>query len=72
MSPFMACAACQNGKVERSHRTDQEKIYQLLKHTDDVDLNKKLAGWEELYNFSRPHTAHGGQTPYEALKDMLG
>ena len=29
-----------NGKVERSHRTDQEEFYQLLTYTDDVDLNK--------------------------------
>lgn len=26
-----------NGKVERSHRTDQEEFYQLLTYTDDVD-----------------------------------
>lgn len=32
-----------NGKVERSHRTDQEEFYQLLTYTDDVDLNEKLA-----------------------------
>ncbi len=33
-----------NGKVERSHRTDQEEFYQLLTYTDDVDLigNLKL------------------------------
>ena len=31
-----------NGKVERSHRTDQEEFYQLLTYTDDVDLNRKL------------------------------
>jgi hypothetical protein len=34
-----------NGKVERSHRSDQEEFYQLLTYTDDVDLNKKLAHW---------------------------
>jgi transposase InsO family protein len=61
-----------NGKVERSHCTDQEEFYQLLTYTDDVDLNKKLASWEEFYNFSRPHGAHSGRTPYEALKNMLG
>ena len=32
-----------NGKVERSHRTDQEEFYPLLNYIDDVDLNKKLA-----------------------------
>ena len=31
-----------NGKVERTHRSDQEEFYQLLTYTDDVDLNKKL------------------------------
>lgn len=60
-----------NGKVERSHRTDQEEFYQLLSYTDDVDLNQKLAAWENFYNFSRPHGAFKGKTPYEALKDTL-
>ena len=61
-----------NGKVERSHRTDQEEFYQLLTYTDDVDLNEKLAAWESFYNLNRPHGAHGGKTPYEALRCMLG
>ncbi len=61
-----------NGKVERSHRTDQEEFYQLLTYTEDVDLNKKLATWEGFYNFNRPHGAHKGKTPYEALRCMLG
>ena len=61
-----------NGKVERSHRSDQEEFYQLLTYTDDVDLNEKLAAWESFYNLNRPHGAHGGKTPYEALRCMLG
>jgi transposase InsO family protein len=61
-----------NGKVERSHRTDQEEFYQLLTYTDDVDLNQKLAEWERFYNLERPHGAFKGQTPYEALKRTLG
>jgi transposase InsO family protein len=60
-----------NGKVERSHRTDAEEFYQLLEYKGDVDLNKKLAEWENFYNFSRPHSAHGGKTPYEILRDKL-
>lgn len=60
-----------NGKVERSHRTDQAEFYQLLNYTDDVDLNKKLDRWEQFYNFNRPHWAHGGKTPYEKLKSLL-
>jgi len=59
-----------NGRVERSHRTDQEEFYQLLTYTDD-DLNKKLKNWEEFYNFNRPHGAYEGKTPYEKLKWAL-
>jgi len=32
-----------NGKVERSHRSDQQEFYQLLTYVDDQDPNKKLA-----------------------------
>ena len=60
-----------NGKVERSHRTDQEEFYQLLTYTDDVDLNKKLEAWERFYNFDRPHGAFAGKTPYEVLRSLL-
>jgi len=60
-----------NGKVERSHRTDQEEFYQLLTYTDDVDLNIKLAEWERFYNLDRPHGALKGKPPYEALRCRL-
>jgi transposase InsO family protein len=62
-----------NGKVERSHLTDQREFYQVLDYTGDVNLRKKLAQWEDYYNFLRPHAAHLGKTPYEKLKQrMLG
>ena len=60
-----------NGKVERSHRTDQQEFYQLLTYTDDVDLNRKLEAWEQFYNFDRPHGAFAGKTPYEVLRSLL-
>jgi transposase InsO family protein len=60
-----------NGKVERSHRTDKDEFYQLLTYRDDVGLEKKLAVWERFYNIDRPHGAHGGKTPYEALGEKL-
>jgi len=60
-----------NGKVERSHRIDQEEFYQLLTYTDDVDLNKKLETWEQFYNFDRPHGSFEGKTPYETLRSLL-
>jgi transposase InsO family protein len=60
-----------DGKVERSHRSDQEEFYQLLTYKDDVDLIAKLGEWESFYNFSRPHGAFNGKTPYEALREKL-
>ena len=60
-----------NGKVERSHRVDDQEFYQLLDQdgiTDDIQLfNEKLREWEDYYNYHRPHGALGGQTPYERL-----
>jgi transposase InsO family protein len=60
-----------NGKVERSHRVDDQEFYQLLDKkgvSDDIQLfNKKLRQWEDYYNYHRPHGALDGQTPYERL-----
>jgi len=60
-----------NGKVERSHRVDDQEFYQLLDQdgiSDDIHLfNEKLREWEDYYNYHRPHGALGGETPYERL-----
>jgi transposase InsO family protein len=60
-----------NGKVERSHRVDDQEFYQLLDQDgirEDIHLfNEKLREWEDYYNYHRPHGALGGQTPYERL-----
>ena len=60
-----------NGKVERSHRVDEQEFYQLLDKDgigDDIHLfNDKLREWEDYYNYHRPHGALDGQTPYERL-----
>jgi transposase InsO family protein len=60
-----------NGKVERSHRVDDQEFYQLLDKggiSDDIHLfNEKLREWEDYYNYHRPHAALDGQTPYERL-----
>ena len=60
-----------NGKVERSHRTDDLECYQLWTYTDDVDLNQKLRVWEDYYNFNRPNGSLAGKAPYEVLKEKL-
>lgn len=61
-----------NGKVERSHRIDQEEFYQMLKGVviDDAKLfNEKLKEWENFYNYQRPHGGLDGQTPYERFRE---
>ena len=60
-----------NGKVERSHRSNQQEFYHLLSDKGDVDLEAKLNEWEWFYNSARAHGAHNGQAPYEALRDKL-
>jgi transposase InsO family protein len=60
-----------NGKVERSHRIDNEEFYQQLEGVviDTAQVfNKKLQEWENFYNYARPHGSLGGQTPYERLR----
>lgn len=59
-----------NGKVERSHRIDAEEFYRQLDGVviDDAGVfNDKLKEWEDYYNYHRPHSGLGGQTPYERL-----
>lgn len=64
-----------NGKVERSHRSDQQEFYQLLSYKGadvrHVDLEARLGEWERFYNCHRPHGAHKGKTPYEPLRENL-
>jgi transposase InsO family protein len=60
-----------NGKVERSHRTDDEEFYRMLDGVmiDDAQVfNDKLREWEDFYNYHRPHGGLEGQTPYERLR----
>jgi hypothetical protein len=33
--------------------------------------DQKLSEWEHFYNYNRPHGAHHGKTPYEALREKL-
>jgi len=60
-----------NGKVERSHLTDEQEFYQLLSYTNDVDLGEKLKVWENFYNLSRPHSSLNGKTPYEVMRNKF-
>lgn len=46
----------QNGKVERSHRSDQESFYNYLKFKTYEELKKKMMQWNIRYN-NRPHSS---------------
>ena len=44
-----------NGKVERSHRSDQEAFYNHLTFTTYEELKEKMQAWNIRYN-NRPHS----------------
>ena len=56
----------QNGKVERSHRTDQEKFYDQLQFKSFEELKYKLRLWNMFYNDTK-HCSLGGKTPNQVL-----
>jgi len=60
----------QNGRVERSHRTDQEHFYDIHAFKSVIDLKKKILAWNEEYN-NTEHCALNGLTPNEALRKKV-
>lgn len=58
----------QNGTVERSHREDQEKLYDRHSFRSFKDLQTKLSRWNIMYN-ELEHCGLNGKTPNEALAD---
>ncbi len=57
----------QNGKVERSHRTDQEMFYDRNQFRSIKDLEEKIRSWNVEYN-NLEHCGLNGKTPNEMLK----
>ena len=58
-----------NGRVERSHRTDNESYYSWVPKGEEVAW---LRGWVAVYNEKREHMALGWRTPLQALEERLG
>jgi len=56
----------QNGKVERSHRSDQESFYDSLIFKTEEELKYKLKLWNMYYN-NLEHCSLNGKTPNQAL-----
>ena len=66
-----------NGKVERSHRSDQESFYNYLTFKTYDELKKKMLKWNIRYN-NRPHSSLRNRegkkvwwTPLEKREDLL-
>ena len=57
----------QNGKVERSHRIDQEEFWGRQRFEDFEAAAAGLRGWETHYNHERFSMALQGRTPVEKL-----
>lgn len=60
----------QNGKVERSHRTDSEEFYRLQKTLDYVLINRERKKYDEFFNNHRPHMGLKGLTPLQKLRSF--
>lgn len=66
-----------NGKVERSHRSDQEGFYRTLEFETYEELQEKMQRWLDVYN-NRPHSSlrnergkRSWQTPIEKRAELL-
>lgn len=57
----------QNGKVERSHRTDQEMFYDRRNYKTVIELKRAIKQWNQIYN-NLEHCSLNGLTPNEALE----
>lgn len=60
----------QNGKVERSHRTDQETFYNKNTFKSLKELKAKIRIWNEKYN-NMEHCGLNGKRPNEILELLL-
>ena len=60
----------QNGKAERSHRTDDEEFYNQRGFRKPAKRRKELSRFLDFYNNRRPHSALGWMTPLEKLRSF--
>lgn len=59
----------QNGKVERSHRTDREEFWDRISFSSLQQLKEKQRVYIDWYNNEREHLGIRGLTPREKLKE---
>ncbi|MEV5150197.1 IS481 family transposase, partial [Streptomyces sp. NPDC052727] len=61
-----------NGKVERFHRTLLEEWAYHQPYTSDAERQAAFPDWLDWYNYHRPHTGIGGQTPASRVTNLPG
>jgi len=61
----------QNGKVERSHRTDREEFWNKVSFNSLEDLDFKRQAYVDWYNNEREHLGINGLTPREKIGQCL-
>jgi transposase InsO family protein len=61
----------QNGKVERSHRIDNEEFWSRHDFSTHEEAWAALSSWENVYNHHRFSMALSGRTPAEKLASRL-
>lgn len=60
-----------NGKVERSHRIDEQCFYWRAPADTEEHLNEEILNWVRTYNQDRLHGGIGFITPYEKLLERF-
>jgi transposase InsO family protein len=59
----------QNGKVERSHREDQEKFYEQISFNSFQELEYKIRLWNMYYNDLK-HCSLNKKTPNQMVAEL--
>lgn len=60
-----------NGKIERSHRIDEQYFYWRATDKCLKTFNQQQADWMSFYNHQRPHYGLGFMTPMEKLQERI-
>jgi transposase InsO family protein len=57
-----------NGKVERSHQTDEEEFYRLRRYSTQKDFRRAFARWLSHYDHTGLHMGLDGKSPIQSLQ----
>jgi transposase InsO family protein len=60
-----------NGKVERSHRIDEQYFYWRAPRESFEGLNEAMRDWISYYNEQRPHGGLNYKTPLEKIMERM-